>query len=699
MRRLDVLPLLLGKGNYADDLKFSGYYGAFVRSQIPHGRIRSIDVSGATKRGALVLTGRDMVVGEAESRDREGSSLGKSPLATDKVRYVGEPIALVLAQDPYRAQDLAEEVQVDYEELEPVNDIEEALSGVSLIFEELGSNVVGKKTFEYGRIPSGDREVNLDLYWSRSSGNPMETFVVSVYPEAWGVRVISNMQAPNFLAGEISRALNLRVVTEPVRQGGSFGAKFSALNYAVILAFAAWKYRVPVRWVENRTEHLMASNSSGPERKFKARAIFLADGTVTGLDLTVWEDVGASTSGGQAFKPTGILAGPYAIKNIRYDVNLVATNKNPPGAFRGAGTPPHTWALEKIMDSVADELDLTREEVRRRNLIKEFPYEAPYAFYDSGNPVALLDMALSRKDLFSLREKGFGVGIACSTDPSTPSGQEEVSVSVREGKVIVGIGYGPEGQGNEHTAIRLVSSMLGVRENLVEVELLDSSRLQGSFGPGGSRMAVFMAGAIKGATEELVRKIRSKLEAESGSEVVYHDGHFTVKATGERIPITKFQEEARYTFTLQGKSRFNAYPFACDVSVVKIDEETGKILPVKHVVYIDPGTPLDEDLVKEQVTGGTYTGISIALYESYVYQEGKPLTLNLSDYNMPTAVEIPEIEVNIVPTPSPYTPMGAKGIGEIPVGVAAAAVTAAVEDLLKRKINHVPIRMEEVTRI
>jgi CO/xanthine dehydrogenase Mo-binding subunit len=241
--------------------------------------------------------------------------------------------------------------------------------------------------------------------------------------------------------------------------------------------------------------------------------------------------------------------------------------------------------------------------------------------------------------------------------------------------------------------------MLGVRENLVEVELLDSSRLQGSFGPGGSRMAVFMAGAIKGATEELVRKIRSKLEAESGSEVVYHDGHFTVKATGERIPITRFQEEARYTFTLQGKSRFNAYPFACDVSVVKIDEETGKILPVKHVVYIDPGTPLDEDLVKEQVTGGTYTGISIALYESYVYQEGKPLTLNLSDYNMPTAVEIPEIEVNIVPTPSPYTPMGAKGIGEIPVGVAAAAVTAAVEDLLKRKINHVPIRMEEVTRI
>ncbi|WP_287690251.1 xanthine dehydrogenase family protein molybdopterin-binding subunit [Metallosphaera javensis (ex Sakai et al. 2022)] len=694
MRRLDVVDLIQGKGTYVDDLQFRGYYGVLVRSPYAHALIKSIDISDAIKGGAKVLTGRDMSVGEAEAGEREGSSLGQSPLATRKVRYMGEPVALVLAENPYKAQDLAEMVQVDYEELQPVNDIDQALQGDSLVFEELGSNVVGSKTFEYGSVPTGGREVTLDLYWSRSSGNPIEPFGVIALPEPWGIRILANMQAPNYLAGEISRAINLRVVAEPIRQGGSFGAKFSVLNYAVIVAYASWKFKVPVKWIETRTEHLMASNSSGPERKFKARATFLPDGTVTGLDIKVWEDVGAATSGGQAFKPTGILAGPYAVRNIRYEVNLVATNKNPPGAFRGAGTPPHTWALERLMDAVADELGIGREEVRKRNFIRSFPYEAPYAFYDSGNPSQLLELALSRGDIFSLREKGYGVGLACSTDPSTPSGQEEVHLYVRDGKVVVGIGYGPEGQGNEHTAMKLTSELLGIPLSSITVETLDSSKISSSFGPGGSRMAVFMAGAIKGATEELVRKMRTRLERELGKEVTYSNGIFRTKGDGVEIPITQVEEEAKYTFSLQGKTRFNAYPFACDLAVVKVDRDTGLIRPVKHVVYIDPGTPIDEDLVREQVIGGTYIGISLALYESYIYEDGKLLTTSLSDYNMPTAVEIPEIEINIVPTPSPYTPMGAKGIGEIPVGVAAAAVTSAVENALGKRITRVPVRPE-----
>ncbi|QKR00323.1 xanthine dehydrogenase family protein molybdopterin-binding subunit [Metallosphaera tengchongensis] len=693
MRRLDVHELLTGRGTFVDDVNFKGYYGVFVRSPYPHAYVKRIDYSDATKRGALVLTGRDMLVSKGGEEDREGSALSSTPLAIKKVRYVGEPVIFVMAKDLYEAMDLAETVQVDYEEIQPVNDIDEALGGESLVFEELGTNLVGNKVFEFGSIPR-DKEVDLELYWSRSSGNPMENFGVVAFPEKWGVRLIANMQAPNFLAKEISKALNLKVIAEPIRQGGSFGAKFSLLNYATIVTFASWKFKVPVKWIETRSEHLVASGSSGPERKFKVRATFLSDGTVTGLDVKVWEDLGASTSGGQAFKPTGILAGPYSVRNIRYEVNLVATNKNPPGAFRGAGTPPHTWALERVMDAVADELKMRREEVRQRNLIKSFPYEAPYALYDSGNPGELMRMALSRSDIFSLREKGYGVGIACSTDPSTPSGQEEVRLSVKEGKVVVGIGYGPEGQGNEHTAIKLTSELLGVPTDVVSVETLDSSTMSSSFGPGGSRMAVFMAGAIRGATEELVRRIRVRLERETGDSVSYRNGVFLLEKERKEIPLTQINENASYTFSLHGKSRFNAYPFAVDLAVVKMDQETGMIRPVKHVVYIDPGTPIDEDLVKEQVTGGTYIGISIALYESYRYQDGRPLVASLSDYNMPTAVEIPDIEVNLVPYPSPYTPMGAKGIGEIPVGVAAAAVTSAVEDLIKRRITRVPIQLE-----
>jgi len=215
--------------------------------------------------------------------------------------------------------------------------------------------------------------------------------------------------------------------------------------------------------------------------------------------------------------------------------------------------------------------------------------------------------------------------------------------------------------------------------------------LPNSFGPGGSRMAVYTYGSISGAVEELKAKLRRKAESLLGGNVKYENGYF-INGNG-KIKITEFEgEEVDYTFSLQGKYRYNAYPFACDLAVVKIED--GKIKPIKHVVYIDPGNPIDEDLVKEQVIGGTAIGISIALYEAYVYDDsGNLLTTSLADYGLPTAADLPEIEVNIVPTPSPITPGGVKGIGEIPVGVAVAAVTSAVEDVLKRRITKVPISL------
>jgi CO/xanthine dehydrogenase Mo-binding subunit len=685
MRRVDVEDLILGKAQFLDDLPYKGYYGAFVRSPYPHALIKRIDYKSVLEKGGLIFTAEDVLkIPSFKPSENEGTVV-LTPLAYKKVRYVGEPVALVIAEDPYKAVDLAEEVSIDYEPLKPVTSIDEALKNESLVFEEVKSNVVYTKTYEYGEMPSNDKQIELSLYWSRSSGNPIETFGVIAYPEGDEVVIISNIQAPQFQSQELSKYFKVKVI--PVRHGGSFGAKFSVIKYAIILGLASKKFNIPIKWVETRNEHLQASNSSGPERKFKIRAYFKSDGTVTGLDFKVWEDIGASLFNGQPFKPVGILAGPYKIKNIRYDVSLVATNKNPPGAFRGAGTPPHTWALERVMDSIADELGIDKSEIRRKNFIDSFPYDAPYALYDSGNPQQLLDLALSRKDIWDLRNKGYGVGLACSTDPSTPSGQEGVKLSIRNGKVVIGIGYGPEGQGNEHTARLLVSKLLSIPIEKTEVELLDSTSSPTSFGPGGSRMAVFMAGAIKGATEELIANIRRKYGGD------FKDGYFIIN--DKLVPITSFEgEEVRYVYSQQGKTRFNAYPFACDIAVVKVDEETGLIKPIKLVVYLDPGTPIDEEVVKEQVIGGSAIGVSLALYEQYVYNsDGQLLTNSLSDYNIPTAVEMPEFEVHLVPTPSPYTPLGAKGIGEIPVGVAAAAVTRAVEDAIKRKIYSVPIKL------
>lgn len=292
-----------------------------------------------------------------------------------------------------------------------------------------------------------------------------------------------------------------------------------------------------------------------------------------------------------------------------------------------------------------------------------------------------------------MRDEKSGVGLALSTDPSTPSGSERIRLSIKNGKVVVSLGFGPEGQGNEHTAILLVSKLLGLPIEDVTYEIVDNTILPSSFGPGGSRMAAFTYGAISGAVEELKARLKRKAESLIG-KVEYKDGYFI----GERgkLKITQFEgEEVDYTFSLQGKYSYNAYPFACDLAVVKIED--GKIKPIKHVVYIDPGNPIDEDLVKEQVIGGTAIGISIALYEAYKYDDnGNLLTTSLADYGLPTALDLPEIEVNIVSTPSPVTPGGVKGIGEIPVGIAAAAVTSAVEDVIKRRINRVPIRLEEL---
>ncbi|GAB6944940.1 xanthine dehydrogenase family protein molybdopterin-binding subunit [Vulcanisaeta sp. JCM 14467] len=696
MPRIDVLNALLGKGGFLYDYPYKGRYGVFVRSPYPHARILGIDVSKAVNEGALVLTGKDFMARTVGSTEREGAGLETLPIAVDKVRYQGEPVALVIADNPYKAMDLAELIDVQYEPLKPVRNIDDALRNESLVFEELGTNIIQSQVIEYGQMPGGPRELELNLYWSRSSGNPIETFAAIVYPEGGGVTIISNLQGGKSIVAEIERSLGIPIKHVPVRHGGSFGSKFSLIRYLIILAYAAYRLKTPIKWVETRTEHLMASNSSGPERKFRIKAYFDGEGVVKGLDISIWEDAGASKSSGQAFKPLGILAGPYKIRNLRYNATVVATNKNPAGAFRGAGTPPHTWALERVMDAIADELGLDRAEVRRRNLIDSFPYEAPYAYYDSGNPKGLLELALSRSDLFALRDENTGVGIAVSTDPSTPQGTEGIKLRISNEKIIVGLGFGGEGQGNEHAAVKLVAQLLDVPMDWVTYEYLPSNESPEAFGPGGSRMAVFTAGAVLGAVEELRARLFNKAVKVLGNNVTYEKGYFR-SSDGRRVSILELgDEEVTFTYTAEARiGRYIAYPFACDVAVVKYED--GRLKPIKHVVYLDPGNVIDEELVKEQVMGGTAIGISLALYEAYRYDEdGNLLTLSLGDYGLPTAMDIPEIEVHLVPSPSPVTPLGVKGIGEVPVGVAAAAVTSAVEDILRRRgikarIDRVPI--------
>lgn len=722
MKRVDVAELLRGNGSYFDDIEYKGAYASIVRSPYAHARILSIDTSKLDR--ARVLTGNSIkrfVGGSKLGQSEEGTGINASPLAIDKVRYQGEPVAIVIADDPYSADDMADMIEVQYELLKPVMNVSDALSENSLLFEKLKSNVVSSKTFDYGDCSyfSQDNKndsllsIELDLYWSRSLGNPIEPFGVIAIPgqdSQPSLTIISNSQAPQISANMTSKSLGVPVTMIPTRQGGSFGAKFSVVKYMVLIGAASLYFKMPIKWMETRTEHLLASSSSGPERKFRIKAFYKKDGEVVAVDSHVWEDIGGDAEGGrQALKALNIASGPYKFKNLRYTATSVVTNKNPSGAFRGAGTPPQSWAMERLMDAIADDLRISSEKVRQKNLIREFPHDAKFAYIDSGNPLGLLDLALSRKDLFSMRsaEHRIGVGIACSTDPSTPSHSftgrgEGIKMSVKNGKVVIGFGYSPEGQGNEHVAVVLASKLLEIPVELVEFEILGSSQgAPPAFGPGGSKMAVYMAGAVKGAVEELKKKCMERARGILGaSRVEYRQGRLLASdESGKQTKEIKLTELdgtlVEYVFYQEGKSDFVTFPFACDISVVQI-ADGGKILPIKHAVYIDCGTPLDEELVKEQVQGGTSTGISLAIYENSRYDgDGNLLAATLADYGFPSALDVPvDIEVNIVSTPSISTPMGVKGIGEIPVGVAAAAVCRAVEDALSygRRIEAIPIR-------
>ena len=352
------------------------------------------------------------------------------------------------------------------------------------------------------------------------------------------------------------------------------------------------------------------------------------------------------------------------------------------------------------MDAVADKLGMDRGDVRLLNAIGRFPYTSPYSSYESGAPRRLLRAAMSRADLFSMRSKNVGVGLALSTDVSVFGfanvREEGIRLSVKGGRVVVGLGFGPEGQGHEHTAMVLASRLLGINVRDVSYEVLDSKSSPAAFGPGGSKMAVYISGSVAGAVEVLKRKLKKGAEMKLGTKSVrYRAGYF--HGAGRRLKITDLEAEAEYTYSLHGKGDLHTYPFACDVAVVGMDD-LGRVVPLKQVVYIDPGNPLDEQLVEEQVQGGTAMGVSLARYERCVYSaEGNLLSSTPSDYGMPTAADLPEIDVKIMSTPSSITPMGAKGIGEIPVGVAAAAFMSAVEDVTRRKFDRVPIEIGNPT--
>jgi CO/xanthine dehydrogenase Mo-binding subunit len=524
--------------------------------------------------------------------------------------------------------------------------------------------------------------------------------------------------------------------------GGSFGGKGGTRGTDIACLLSRKAGGRPVKWIEDRMEYLMAGGSQAWDRHYEASLAVDGDGRVTGLKVKLVDDLGATGEGYGAIsaaKPLAAFTGPYTIPVAQYDLTLVATNKLPASPYRGMGPPPHFFVLEQMMDIAARSLDVDPAEFRRRNFIPSdrFPYTIPSGNeYDSGSYEEVLDEALALADYPALRRRQaearaqgriVGVGVASAIEPGVfdwnayaivgipgtgvPEGAT-VSIDIM-GMITVRVGFAMEGQGQYTLVSQIVADYFGVELDAVRVVPLDTQSAPPSFGPGGSRLGVAITGAVLGACERIREKmcrVTAGLMQTDPSKVSLCDGRFRVEGVpGAEMSVAEVagtmlarsdllppdidpRPEATHVWTAPGRTpadeqgRAKSYLTAAQavhVVAVEIDRDTGFVEIVKYVVSDDCGTRLNPMVVEGQTEGSVAQGVGAALFEEYVYdEEAQPLTTTFMDYLIPTINEVPLTEKVAVVTPSPFTPLGAKGCGEGAIHTTPAAVMCAVNDAL-----------------
>ncbi len=766
--------LLTGRTEFIGDVELPGMlHAAILRSPFPHARILRVDSSEAeTMPGVVaVLTGADAARWANPARSApEGWS---TPcMATDTVRYVGEPVAAVAATSRYIAEDALERIEVDYEPLEAVADPFAAMDPASpLVHEDHGTNVMMQRVFTWGAVDEAFAEAahvfTERFRWNRLGANPIETYgtVCEWDPASLEVTVRGSIQSPG--SNALGRAGVLGVPSNKVNvkshpHGGSFGGKGGARGTDITCMLSRRAGGRPVRWIEDRVEYLTSGGSQAWDRHYEASLAVDAEGMVTGLKVTLVDDLGASGEGFGAIsaaKPLAAFTGPYTIPVAQYDLTLVATNKLPASPYRGMGPPPHFFVLEQMMDIAARELDLDPAEFRRRNFIAsdQFPYTIPSGNeYDSGSYEEVLDAALELADYPALRRwqaearaegRLVGIGVASAIEPGVfdwnayaivgfpqtgvPEGAV-VSIDVL-GNITVRVGFSLEGQGQYTLVSQIVADYFGVEMDAVRVVYLDTQSAPPSFGPGGSRLGVAITGAVLGACEKLTARMGAVVAHLTGSlaeDVTLRDGRFAVKGKPQvEMSVTQVagtmlarsdllppdvaaNPEATHVWTAEGRTpadeegRAKSYLTAAQavhVVAVEIDPRTGVVEIVKYCLADDCGTRLNPVVVEGQTDGSVAQGVGAALYEEYVYDDGaQPLTASFMDYLIPSIHEVPAIEKTAVVTPSPFTPLGAKGCGEGAIHTTPAVVMCAVNDALVplgTMAREVPASPERVWRL
>jgi aerobic carbon-monoxide dehydrogenase large subunit len=744
VRRVEDPELIRGQGTYVDNIVPAGaLHVVFVRSPLAHARLESIDVAKAREAPGVVavLTSEDL----ADVPDHRpfmvlNDACARPLLARGKVRFVGDMVAAVVATTRADAVDAAELVEVDYDPLDAVVDPEVALSaGAPLQFEELGSNLAAgvRDPDDVRPLDGADVVVRARIVNQRLAVAPMEGNAVTATPggpdEPYDVTVHVSTQMPHGLRGQVATQWGwelerVRVVAPHV--GGGFGGKAGmAPEHAVVIETARRLGR-PVTWNETRSENLTAMPHGRGQVQY-AELGLRRDGTIVGLRARVVGDAGAYAGfgGALALGPTRNMAqGVYRIPTIAYDAAAALTTTTPMGAFRGAGRPEAAAMLERLMDMAAVELDIDPGELRRRNFLapEDFPLTTVTgSLYDSGEYAKSLDKALElagydelRREQAARRERGdrvvLGIGLAVYVEVTAGgAAQEYGKVTVDDdGGATVAVGTSGHGQGHATSFAMIVADRLGIPMEQVRFIQSDTAVVPHGGGTGGSRSLQLAGSSVLVAADTVLERARevvaSALEASAEDVVVTDDGELGIAGVPDRSLTWREVAAAAHE---QGVSLAEArdesqpgatYPFGAHVSVVEVDLDTGRVVPLRHIAVDDCGRVLNPTLVAGQQHGGLAQGISQALWEGFTYDEdGNPTTGSFAAYLLPTAVEVPSFEASSTETPTPYNPLGAKGIGEAAtVGSTPAVQNAVVDALGPLGIRHLdmPLTPDRVWR-
>lgn len=697
-------------------------HAAFVRSPFAHARVTAVDteLAAALPGVVAVYTAKTLGLGPVLTFGHVNDACARLPLADDRVRFVGEQVAVVIAESAAVAADAATVVDVDYEPMDSVADPESALGpDAPLQFEELGSNVAAGVRDAAGAdvLADADRVVRARVVNQRLAVAPIEPNAILVQPDGDGMTAHLSTQMPHLARSMLAETFGLderavRVVAPHV--GGAFGGKPGLPSEHVAVAGAARLLGRPVLWAETRSEAMLSMHGRGQVQY--AELGLRADGTITGLRWRVIGDCGAYAGfgGALALGPTRMMSqGVYRIPALSYDAIAALTNTAPVGAFRGAGRPEAAALLERMMDLAAYELEMSPVELRRRNLIApdEFPYTTlAGTTYDVGDYDLPLREALRvagyddlRREQSERRRRGdtvqLGVGLALYVEVTGSGGGEFGSVEVHpDAHATVMAGTSAHGQGHATSFSMIVADRLGLPMDSVEYVQSDTARVPRGGGTGGSRSLQLGGNAVgaaadavleqaRGIAARMLEAAREDIELDSGTFRVAGVPDLTLTWTQVAAYAEEHGEHLRAGLDFEQKGA--TFPFGAHVSVVEVDTETGLVTPVRHVAVDDCGRVLNPLIVAGQQHGGSAQGIAQALWEGFVYTaDGTPLTSTFADYSLPTAADVPPLEVSTTQTPTPLNPLGAKGIGESPTIGATPAVQNAVVDA----VSHLGVR-------